>query len=318
MIRRTIEIALFALCVTPVFAQPSVSIKSEATPREIYIGDPVAFRLQITISSDVALAPIAPVQNIGAFDVLALSSPTMRTEKDGKNTIAYQFLLTVYSTGSQTIPAIPLQFATVDGSTASAQSQDIEINVKSLLAEKGDEGNLRPLKGLFDFKSYLWIWVLIGLFIATIGGYLGWRWFNLHRRKISGEPEGPPRPPEELAWEAIHKLEDADLIHSGQIKEFYYQLSVILRDYLERRYRLSALDRTTSELLSEFRRQNFDSALTSIGRDFFENADLVKFAKFTPGENEVTDDLNRVKQFINLTTPKKQETGPAPHEEIPV
>ena len=127
-------------------------------------------------------------------------------------------------------------------------------------------------------------------------------------------PSGPPRPAEELAWEAIHALEDADLITNGQTKEFYYRLSIILREYLERRFGISALDKTTAELLLEFRKRNFP--MTQMVRDFFDSADLVKFAKFTPSEEDVTSDLNKVKQFVNLTTPQKQK--PAAEEKVSI
>jgi hypothetical protein len=146
----------------------------------------------------------------------------------------------------------------------------------------------------------------LGVLLAAGGGTVLWKWLN---KKKTGDivPSGPPRPPEEWAWEAIHALEDADLIATGQAKEFYDRLSIIIREYLERRYGLSALDRTTAELISEFRRQNFPMMVTQICRAFLDNADLVKFAKFTPTVDEINADLNQVKQFVNITTVTKPD-----------
>ena len=118
--------------------------------------------------------------------------------------------------------------------------------------------------------------------------------------------------------EKIRNLEVSDLFSQEQIKEFYFRLSVIFREYLEGRYQISALDRTTSELLSEFRRLNFTLDMNNQVRDLLDNADLVKFAKVTPEPEEIEGDLNRVKNFVAMTTPVKEEAVEKTEETIPV
>ncbi|MCG3203365.1 MAG: hypothetical protein KCHDKBKB_00021 [Elusimicrobia bacterium] len=293
------------------WADPTVAIQTDLQPREITIGDPMVYQLTLVTSNDVAHKPFFFPEKLDSFELLAITSPTAHIGKDGRITTLYQFTLTTFSTGTLTIPSFPIEFSTLTSSAIAGQTDTMTIKVKSILEEKGDEGNLRPLKGLFNFKSYLWLWILIAFLICGGGGYFLWRWLNKNRKRDDGAPLRPPRPPEEVAWEAIHNLEDADLISSGQHKEFYYRLSVILREYLENRYGFSALDRTTAELMSEFRRQNFPLLLTQTSRNFFDNADLVKFAKFLPTEEEVIHDLNQVKHIINMTT----VTQPPPAQE---
>lgn len=125
--------------------------------------------------------------------------------------------------------------------------------------------------------------------------------------KEAGVPEGPPVPPAQWAWDAIQVLEDSDLIEAGHVKEFYIRLSEILRGYLERQYGMSALERTSSELLSDFRKMNLTHNVTSLLRDFLETGDLVKFAKYTPNEEDVEKDLNRVKEIVTATTPQNEK-----------
>jgi len=305
-----------AMMAAPAFAQPTVAIHADAQPREIYIGDPILFGLFVTVSSDVAQEPFVLPQPLENFDLLDASTPTVTTDKEGKSTAVYRFVLTTFSTGPVTLPSMPVRFSSdAERVVEEGKTEPITIHVKSLLQEKGDEGNLRPLKGLFNFKSYFWLWLTLGLLGAGTAGYFLWAWLSGKTRAGAEKPSGPPRPAEELAWEAIHRLEDTDLIAQGNVKEFYFRLSEILRAYLERRYGMSALDRTSSELLSDFRRRNFTLTLVNLCRAFFDNADLVKFAKFTPTEEEILNDLNQVKQFINLTTPQK--SAPA-EEKIPL
>ena len=290
-------------------AEPVVALRTDASPREITIGDPIKFSIVVSVSSEVAHIPFSWTEEISNFEALTASSPTARIENDGKTTTMYQFILTTFSTGTQMIPSLPLRFTTLQGQLSEAKTQEIPIQVKSILAEKGDEGNIRPLKGMFNFKSYWGVWILLVLAALAGGAYSFWRWQRKRTIARHGEASGPPRPPEELAREAIMELEQSNLIESGQTKEFYFRLSVILRTYLEQRYGWSALDRTTSELLMELRTQKFDLTLVNICRSFLDNADLVKFAKFTPDNEDIVKDLNQVKEFVSLTTPSVATKG---------
>ena len=293
-------------------AQPTVAVQTDAAPREIYIGDPIAYKITVLVSSDVLVAPFSLPVPFGDFEALHVSSP-MASVDPATNKVALRLeaTITTFSTGAVSIPSITIPISTIGGSTSAITTEAIKIRVRSLLAEKGDEGHLRPLKGLFTFRSYGGIWWLLAIAIAALLGTVLWK-KQTGGSLLSLEKTGPKKPPEQNAWEALHELEDSDLLATGQQKEFYFRLSLILRQYLEERFGMSALDKTSSELLLEFRRVQLPSELASLLRYFFDNADLVKFAKLTPEEQEIVDDLNRVKQFINSTTVKKQE---APKEE---
>ena len=87
------------------------------------------------------------------------------TNQDGKQSLRHLLVLTTFSTGSLTIPELSLIFAMPYGTLSEAKTEPIAINIKSLLSEKGDEGHLRPLKGFVNFRSYVWIWILVGVLL---------------------------------------------------------------------------------------------------------------------------------------------------------
>jgi hypothetical protein len=296
-------------------ATASVQIQSEVTPREIYIGDPIQYRVTIVCSSDVAPAPLKLEKNWGAFELLDTKTLMPAPTKDGKQSLRHVLLLTTFSTGAVTIPSLSLKFSMPDGTFSEAKTEEINVKVKSLLEEKGDEGHLRPLKGLFNFRSYKWIWIILGILGGVIVLVLLYR-LRKNKGKLFQKPAPPPRPAEDVALEAIELLEKEGLIAEKQFKEFYFRLSVICRNYLEARYGVAAIERTTSELLVEFRRLNLALDVANLLRDLFENADLVKFAKFSPKDDDVKIDLSRARRFVDLTTPKiKVDTK---GEKIPV
>jgi len=310
----------FLLCLglAPLFAQPaSVQLRVEVGPQEAYIGDIIQYRLNVVYSSSVAPAPLSLPDPLGEFELVDYKSLPPEILSDGKLSLTHVLSLTTFSTGTQKIPSLTLNFTTPKGEQAEANTQEVPVKIRSLLEEKGDLGNIRPLKGLFNFKSHTWVWVLLGLaaFVALV--FLGHK--VLSKKKGPIVETGPRKPPEVTAWEGIHALEDSNDLSEGRFREFYFSLSTVLRTYLENRYQMSALDRTTSELLSELRLMTFSSDEMGLLRTFFGNGDLVKFAKFTPTEEDADEDLNRVKKFVTITTPEKvPEKNSRKEEKVPV
>lgn len=289
---------------------PTVQMRVEAEPRDITIGDHIRFTIAVVTSTDVTLTPLDIKTPLGEFEILN-HTPSNPRHTGNKIEVIHAFVLTTFSTGTLQIPSLPLRFATPQGQMAEAKTDPVQINVASLLEKHGDEGNIRSLKGLFNFKSYFWLWLTLFMLASAVGIFFLLRWMKMRKQLKAGLiPQAPPRPPEEVAWEALHELEISTLLAENNVKEFYSRLSNILRTYLEGRYQIAASERTTSELMAEFRRLNLTTDVTMTLREFFENGDLVKFAKYTPIEQEVEADLDRVKKLLVLTTPQQKQENP--------
>ncbi len=295
----------------------TIQLRQEVSPKTITIGDLIKVETTVVTSSTVVPAPFKPGVPLGEFEIRNFSSTPPKTIENGKISITHSMDITTFSTGTQTIPSLTLAFQGPDGTPAETKTEEVKIEVRSLLMEKGDEGGLRPLKGLYNFPSYLWLWILLALLAAAGGAY--WIWKHYKKRALQlGVAQGPPKPPEQWAWENLHKLEDSDFIEQGKVKEYYSELSFILRGYLERRYQVSALERTSAELLADFRKMNHSPHLSNLLKDFLETGDLVKFAKYTPATDEIEKDLLRVKEAITITTPVALGLEKKAEEKIPV
>jgi hypothetical protein len=313
--KKVFATAIFLFATSTLVAAPTVKLKVDVSPREIHIGDVIQYNLTVIHSTDLAPAPFNVPQPLGAFDILAIAPAASQKSTDGQSQLTQSLALTTFSTGPAVIPSLSVSFKLPDGSTAEAKTEAVPIKVKSILEEMGDKGGLMPLKGLFNFRSYFWLWMLLGLLAAGVIAYFVAR--AIHRRKHGADgPAEPPRPPEETALEAIQKLESSGLLEQGHTKEFYFELGIIFRRYLEQRYALSALDRTTSELYADFREMKMSGDFLSQVRPFFNNADLVKFAKFAPTPEEISEDVLRAKKMIEMTTPVQVDVKP--EEKIPV
>jgi hypothetical protein len=312
--KRTGFLLLAMLWPSAAGAEGSIQLRMEVSPRDVYIGDIITGRIVVTHGADVTiLTDTAPV-TMGSFEVRSWAASPSSDAPNQRRTQTTEFQVLTFSTGTQNIPALVLRFKGADGTLSEAKTEEVPIQVKSLLQEKGDEGKLRPLKGIFNVRSWMWLWILIGT--LALSGLFYWLW--THRKKKIGLTEVPvdPRKPEEIAWEEIQALEDENLVSQGKTKEFYIRLSDILRTYLERRYQISALEKTTSELFMDIRELGLNSDLINTLKTFFGTGDLVKFAKLTPGEEEILLDLLRVKEVVSKTTPQPiQEGNKEPREE---
>ena len=89
--------------------------------------------------------------------------------------------------------------------------------------------------------------------------------------------------PIERAYYELDRLLKRGLPGRGLYKDFYVELTMVVRRYVERKYGVKAPNMTTQEFLGELARRADDAAAARIGdpralKEFLESADLVKFA----------------------------------------
>ena len=112
----------------------------------------------------------------------------------------------------------------------------------------------------------------------------------------------PPVPAHIRAKEALQKA--LEII--GQPKSFCILVSDTVRLYLEERFNFHAPERTTEEFLRELSATNLltDDQKESLGR-FLESCDLVKFAKYEPGEHELRELHSSAVRLVEETEPSE-------------
>ncbi|MDX1524270.1 MAG: hypothetical protein R3264_21750, partial [Anaerolineae bacterium] len=129
------------------------------------------------------------------------------------------------------------------------------------------------------------------------------------RRRQTGEPVETvpvpifdPRPPEVIAHAELNRIEALNLPAQRQIKEYYTLVSNCLRRYIEGRYRIPAMEQTTYELRTSFRR-NHVAPNDSVGLlKLVTESDYVKFARYQPREEEINSLINKARAVVDATT----------------
>jgi hypothetical protein len=157
------------------------------------------------------------------------------------------------------------------------------------------------IRGLLPYSPPWWTYALYALIaLADIGATLA---FVSWRRRRGSLPAAPVDPWEALAARA-QALEPRAPFARAEQEEFFFHLSMILREGIELRTGIRATDLTYQELREPVRRKlplpaaDVDDVLA-----FCERADLVKFAAAETGRAEADEARGRVVQWLERLKP---------------
>jgi hypothetical protein len=167
---------------------------------------------------------------------------------------------------------------------------------QSAAAVADDIRDIKPPIEISD--GWAWLWQTLILLALALAAFLLWRWWK-HRKSNIVLP-----PPVPAHVRAKQKLDEA-LALIAQPKPFVIAVSDTARTYLEERFQFRAPDRTTEEFLRELggTKLLLPEQKESLG-DFLASCDLVKFAKYEPGENELRELHSSAVRLVEETEPQ--------------
>ena len=177
-----------------------------------------------------------------------------------------------------------------------------------------DSIDLAPIKNIKEEKAnisdYLIFFILIG--IALLTGLVYWLFTKYRNRDaaigIEEEEEVVIIPPHILALEKLSELKRQELWQKGDIKQYQSELTYIIREYLEGRYGVHALESTTNEVVDALKKQLMQNDDVISVKRILQVADLVKFAKAKPDENIHETFMHEAENFVGRTKVEEEST----------
>jgi hypothetical protein len=270
--------------------------------RNLTVGD--RFKLELTVKhyrNTQVGEPFSP--SLDPFMIIDRKSVT----RYAGDTVVDVHTLTMaaFATGEPKIPPFIVPYP-AEGEIRAAASDSIRVKIASVMPK--DMKDVNDLKPQVQFPNFLPIWIILGVLAAAGLGYAGWRLYRRYRRiKLYGTPL--PDPWDE-ALAALDKVPTEDWLASGHFKRYYYTVSEVLKRYLTRRFGFPALDQTTTEIVRAMKaaktpeREGFG--------EFFQRADMVKYAKFVPPATEAAAVITNARELVRLTTPKPEPSQTSP------
>lgn len=225
-------------------------------------------------------------------------------------TLKQRLLISGYDSGMFTIPPIAFTAVPNNGSPYVLSTDSFRILVQTVPVD-----TTQPFKGIKEIMTVKttwldYLWYIIGVIIFIILLVVVILYF-IRNRKASPPvivPSGPVETLTEKTLRLLTELEDKQLWEQGNVKEYYIELTDILRTYIEERFRTRALELTTDEILQQARKHKEMVRHIDLLRTTLETADLAKFAKAEPLPQEHMDAMELTRQFIKVTKPVIKET----------
>jgi hypothetical protein len=284
-------------------------LESTISKSEIKIGEP--FELNYTIQTKTTdsiyfnvpvpflVKESGPMQSIGSAEnyELEMLQPFRDTQFVLNNKLIWQgmFVLTGWDSAYVVIPPMPV---IVEDSMHYFDAQ--LINIWSPKADPSKE--IFDIKELFspvpsDSFSFLgflkkngW-WIIL---ILLLGGFIFWKIKTKNKRL---EPVVELSLRDQIINE-IDKLYDQRLYETN-LKEYYFQLSVIIRKFLGTHYSIALMEYTTKEVCVLLKTHAISEDTIIVIQELLNKSDMVKFAKSEPPIHEVVEITNKARQIVD-------------------
>lgn len=306
---------LLGLCMLRVaWAQSGpIAIENRVDRAKVTIGDLITYTLEVTHDEKLevklpgrAFVVLDTAGQILPDDALNISDYQQYPQQqvNGQVVERVEYVFSPFLVGQFTVASLTVTYkAPGDTSYQRIFAEPIQIVVESL--KPSATGDIRDLKAQWEIQRNLWLIItpiliglgVLGLIILLIIFYKRWR----AGKALLPRFEKPPRPPHEIALEALDELVHTDLLATGQVKEFYIRISDIIRRYIEGRYFIVAVEMTTSQLLLNLQSANVEPEITTLIRDFLNQCDLVKFAKYLPEAAENDEIIRQAYAVVHQT-----------------
>ena len=302
-----IAVALLAFLALPAHAAGKVQASLTADRSELSVGDPVLLTLAVTHPAgyQVIVPQLPPAW--GPFEVRNQSPATVEANADGTETTRQTIEVTLFDLGEFQTPELVLTVGDGAGGLAEATVPPVTLAVVPTLAE--DDAELRDIKPQAVLTvPPTWPWVAGGLLLVVAVAVAGW-WLvrRAQNKSFFPVPAVDNRPPWQVAYDELGRIEGLDLPGQGSFKEHYSLVTDCLRAYLEAQFGLRATDRTTSELRLVLRHSDLASEHARRFLDLFSVSDLVKFAKLTPDLAVARRLAAEARLLIDDTRPRPQD-----------
>ena len=308
--RSTQNVLLSFLCVLiSLIGYSQVSSSVDST--EIKIGAELFYKIHVKTDSTTLVVfseeqTFQPLEMINSYSIDT-------TKKEGYYQLTKTYGLTQFDSGVYTIPKQKIRVGDTIFFTDSLQ---IQVNPVVVDTTKQKLFDIKPLIEVEKTSSNIWrTLALILLALLGIGG--GLYWFIWRKKPLTEAEKIAALKPYERAKLALEKLDEERYFENEEIKTYYSDLTLILRQYLDEKVYEQSLESTTDELI--FRLKTLKAAnQIKLSKETIQNietilkrADLVKFAKSKPDYQLAKLDKNT----INLEIDHVKEGLPEPTEE---
>lgn len=258
-------------------------VQGRVDDKKIEIGDQIHFYLEAEIPQGAGRISWPSLPGLDGLEWV--DTGRVDSFKDGKLFIYKQKLtLSGFDSGQFVIPQIAFDWTDAAGNVKTLSTDSFVIDVTTLAVDVN--GGIKPNKE-FIVEMHWWdYWPqIIGIVLGLALVFFVVKWILVYLKKRKNKPKHTETA-EQKALRLLHALEHKNFEGDDGQKQFYSELTHIIKEFIDARYRISFSEMTTDEILQLTKKNNKIRNLRSALKQIFSTADLAKFAKAKPGETE--------------------------------
>lgn len=292
-----VALALFWLCITL-----SISESSRAQQLHTYmdrdsveVGEP--FHLILVVQrqpeDDILSWPDGSV--LESEEIHLLSREHFRPA-DTRDSL--RFRLQYFGLQDTTLQSMAVHLQSESGDTLTLRSPELPLHFRSVT---DSEAEFRPMKPLYDFARQIWPWLFA---LALIVGVAYWIYRRMQKKEAPVEPKPPPSPFVDPLHELERSIQRATTASPSDLLDdptpSTIELGDAIRIYLERVYRIQALEMTSGEIIRNLREWPATETVLRSLNELFKIADRIKFARYQPTVEDIQHLRQAALQFLQV------------------
>jgi len=295
---KAIGFALLIATARQICVCQSVNARAWVDSTEYLIGDWITVHIQLSHPEGLTFRPIV-ADTIGHFQVIQRRPLESASETETKTGL----VVALYDSGRAILPPVAFLYAFPPDTTArSVSTNPLILTVRTIAVDTTqDIKDVKPPLSIpLTFAEIaLYVGIVLLLAAAAVLGYRYWKKRRLKKPEVRYVP--PPLPAHVVAMHRLAILKEKKLWQQGLIKEYYSEVTEILRYYVELRFHLRALEQTTDEILEGLNMFHLAPEVIAEMEKILRRADLVKFAKFQPGIPEHEETMTVAYEIVHKT-----------------
>ena len=277
-------------------------VDARFVPDSVLIGDHFDLIVEVDVEegSRVAFPTIGADFAEGRIELLKDGKLDTLAVKNGRYHLRKSYRLTSFEPAEYHFDSLAMLCGSLRGLDTLIAPNELVLEVAMMpvdTAQKTIYDIKQPLPmpvKVAEFAGYAGLGLVIAAIIAGVALLI----VRALRKKDNPDGAKPKEPAHIVAIRSLEALANQKLWQNGKIKEYYSRLTEILREYLEGRFGVSAMEMTSDEIAAAMKSLSLTKKqLTALGELLMES-DLVKFAKHTPAAEYHEEAYTAVYYFV--------------------
>ena len=298
----SVMILLFAVAAN---MRAQVTVEAAIDSLQLLIGEQAKVRLEVSMDADGRLSlPVIKDTLTRGVEVLDIAKPdTQLLNGDKRWLITQEYTITSFDSALYYLPPFEVW---VDSNVYRSQALALKVYSIPVDTLHPDQffgpKSIQPVPLVWSDIAPLVFSFLLMLVLGAVSAFFIVRYRD-NKPIIKIIKITPKLPPHQEAMKKIEEIKANKAWRREDPKQYYTELTDVIRVYIKERFGFNAMEMTSSEIIEHLLQEKNKESIADL-KLLFETADLVKFAKHAPLMNE--NDMNLV-NAVDFNQTKREE-----------